>query len=392
MALFLAPILNDQQEDFNGDPLSGGTVEVYLAGTSTPATTYNDKDGLIGHANTWPITLNTLGLNTQGAVWLTGGVAYKFVIKSADPAVVQRTIDNVSGINDTTVAIDQWVVYQATPTYISATSFSVSGDQTGIFQVGRRIKSTNTGGVVYSTIRSSVYTAPNTVVTVTNDSGVLDAGLSAVSYGLISAQNSSILPSGIFSGERVFSASGALVATDIGKNIIIAVTGVTVTLPLASSVPAGAAYHFSSAFRFSIQAAGTDTIDNLTAAVTSIATSGNFTLAATATGWRVSTGYSKNVQAVSGYSYLPNGTLIQWGSSVVNSDGSGQATFAFPLTFPNNVFTTIGCLGDNGDNKTAVLGSLGTTTAIARFVLADSTTGTGRPAFVARINWVAFGN
>lgn len=187
MANFLAPIINSQQEDANGDPLNAGTIEVYLAGTSTPATTYSQQSGT---ANTWPILLNTLGLNSQGAVWLTGGALYKFVIKNA-AGVTQRTIDNVSGINDNTVVADQWVVYQAVPTYVSATSFTVAGDQTQIFQPRRRVKTQNSGGIVYGSITASTYLAPNTTVTVNTDSGVLDAGLSQVSYGLISATDSS---------------------------------------------------------------------------------------------------------------------------------------------------------------------------------------------------------
>lgn len=188
MANFLAPIINDQQEDSSGNPLSGGTIEVYLAGTSTPATTYSTQSGT---ANTWPITLNTLGVNSQGAVWLTGGVAYKFIIKNST-GVVQRTIDNVSGINDTSITPDQWVVYQATPTYVSATSFTVAGDQTQTFQPRRRIRTINTGGTVYSSIVSSTYSAPNTTVVVANDSGSLDSGLSQVSYGILSITSTSL--------------------------------------------------------------------------------------------------------------------------------------------------------------------------------------------------------
>lgn len=189
MAQFLAPIINSQQEDSNGAPLSGGTIEVYLAGTSTPATTYSDKAGAV--PNTWPIVLNTLGVNNQGAVWLTGGASYKYVIKNS-LGVVQRTIDNVSGINDTAVTTDQWIVFQGTPTYVSATSFTLAGDQTQTFQINRRIKTANTGGTITSTITNSVYSSPNTTVTVRNDSGVLDSGLSQVSYGIISVQNSSV--------------------------------------------------------------------------------------------------------------------------------------------------------------------------------------------------------
>ncbi|MGJ7613938.1 MULTISPECIES: hypothetical protein [unclassified Variovorax] len=193
MAQFLAPIINDQQEDSNGSPLSGGTIEVYLAGTSTPATTYNDKDGAAGHQNTWPIVLNTLGVNNQGAVWLTGGQAYKFVIKNS-LGILQRggpQLDNISGINDSSTSVDQWVAFAGTPTFVSATSFTVPGDQTQIFAFGTRVKTVNTSGIVYGTVARSVYTSLTTV-TIVPDGGSLDSGLSSVSVGLITPVNPSL--------------------------------------------------------------------------------------------------------------------------------------------------------------------------------------------------------
>lgn len=208
MAVFLAPIINSQQVDNNGDPLSGGFIEVYLAGTSTPSTTFSDKAGVV--PNTTPIVLNTLGVNNQGEIWLTGGATYKFVIKNST-GIVQRTLDNVSGINDTTVAADQWILFPAPPTFVSATSFTLVGDQTQTFQVGRRIKTLNTGGVVYSTIAGSVFSSPNTTITVRNDSGVLDAGLSQVSYGVLSVGDTS-LPGGLIN-------YGQCRLTKIGANL-----------------------------------------------------------------------------------------------------------------------------------------------------------------------------
>lgn len=192
MAQFLAPVINDQQEDSNGAPLSGGTIEVYLAGTSTPATTYSDKGGTT--PNTWPIVLNTLGVNNQGAVWLTGGVSYKYVIKSSPitGAVVQRTIDNVSGINDASASADQWVVFSGTPTFVSATSFTVTGDQTQTFSFGARVKTVNTAGTVYGTVARSTYSTLTTVVIVPDGGGALDSGLSSVSVGLLTPVNPSL--------------------------------------------------------------------------------------------------------------------------------------------------------------------------------------------------------
>jgi len=188
MANFLAPIINGQQFDANGDPLNSGEIFVYLAGSSTPATTYTTQAG--GTPNTFPIDLNTLGVNEDGEIWLIGGSSYKFVIKDS-AGVTLRTLDNMSGINDTAITSDQWVVFLGTPTYVSATSFTVPGDQTQTFTFGTRIKSTNTGGTIYSTVIRSAFST-STTVTVINDSGSLDSGLSVVSTGVITATNASL--------------------------------------------------------------------------------------------------------------------------------------------------------------------------------------------------------
>lgn len=190
MPYYLSPVGNDQQTDANGNPLVGGKIYTYLAGTSTPAATYTDSTSGTSQAN--PIILNSLGLPAS-PIWMLGGQALKFIFKdSAD--VLIRTVDNITGINDATLLItsSEWVLSGSLPTYISATSFSLVGDQTGLFQVARRMKSTNSGGTIYSTIAASVYAANATTVTVVNDSGVLDAGLSAVSYGLLAAINPSV--------------------------------------------------------------------------------------------------------------------------------------------------------------------------------------------------------
>lgn len=123
---------------------------------------------------------------------------------------------NASGVADAVPLgqvpslLDQWVPLSGTPTFIDATSFRVAGDQTKILQVGRRIKTTNTSGTIYSTVKAAVYSSPNTTLTVANDSGSLDAGLSSVSYGLISALDSS-LPPGRLLAVRKFDTVGTSV-------------------------------------------------------------------------------------------------------------------------------------------------------------------------------------
>lgn len=185
--------------DSAGLPAVGYQLFFYAAGTiGTKQDTYTNSTGLA--ANTNPIVLNALGEPTN-EIWWTAGLSYKVVLAPANdtdpPSSPIWSIDNLQGINDTTTAApDQWVASGLVPTFISTTSFSVLGDQTSAFQVGRRVRTTNSGGTIYSTITASVFGAVTTV-TVVNDSGVLDSGLSAVSYGLLTPLNDS-MPRGIF--------------------------------------------------------------------------------------------------------------------------------------------------------------------------------------------------
>lgn len=188
MPYFLSPIGNDQQVDTNGNPLSGGKINTYLAGTSTPATTYTTNLGTVAQAN--PIVLNSLG-RPASPIWMEGDIALKFVItNSAD--VVQFTVDNVVGLNDPQEAFTEWVASGLTPTYISATSFSVVGNQTAVLQANRRIEYVLNSGTYYGYIFSASFGSGITTVVIVPDATNLDATLSSFKYGFISASNTSI--------------------------------------------------------------------------------------------------------------------------------------------------------------------------------------------------------
>jgi len=76
-----------------GQPLAGGLLYTYSAGTSAPAATYTSSMGNI--ANTNPIVLDAYG-RVPNEIWLTVGLAYKFVLQ--DSSYVQiGTWDNISG-------------------------------------------------------------------------------------------------------------------------------------------------------------------------------------------------------------------------------------------------------------------------------------------------------
>ncbi len=86
----LSPYPKFQAFDANGDPLSGGKLYTYAAGTSTPLATYTDAGGGTPNAN--PVILNSRG---EANVW-TGASAYKFTLLDSTDALIW-TVDNVSG-------------------------------------------------------------------------------------------------------------------------------------------------------------------------------------------------------------------------------------------------------------------------------------------------------
>jgi hypothetical protein len=102
MAVKLSPLAGAGWQFFDnlGIPLAGGLLYTYTAGTTTPQATYTSSAGTIANAN--PIVLDAAG-RTANEVWLTVGVAYKFVLQTP-AAVTIGTYDNVSGINDLTGA------------------------------------------------------------------------------------------------------------------------------------------------------------------------------------------------------------------------------------------------------------------------------------------------
>jgi hypothetical protein len=87
--------------DNNGNPLSGGKLYSYAAGTTTPQATYTTAAGNIAHTN--PIILNSAGRVVTGEIWLTAGQNYKFVLTTSTDVTI-ATWDNITGINGTGIA------------------------------------------------------------------------------------------------------------------------------------------------------------------------------------------------------------------------------------------------------------------------------------------------
>jgi hypothetical protein len=181
-------------------PANGGKLFFYTAGTSTKTTVYKDNAG--GTSWTNPIVLDSGGnLPTGGEVWFLGGTAYKVIFapsNDTDPPVSPYwTKDNLAGVNDIVASgvtlLSEWVT-APTATFVSATSFTFSGDQTapGNADVGRRMKFTVTAGTVYGVISRTSFGGGLTTVTMNMTNGTLDAGLSAQFYSVLSAANAAV--------------------------------------------------------------------------------------------------------------------------------------------------------------------------------------------------------
>lgn len=96
-AVNLSPVFQSWQGfTAGGLPLAGGFINTYIAGTSTPQTTYTTSAGSIANSN--PIQLGPDG-RPPSEIWLVSGVAYKFILTDS-LGLNPLSYDNISGIGD----------------------------------------------------------------------------------------------------------------------------------------------------------------------------------------------------------------------------------------------------------------------------------------------------
>jgi hypothetical protein len=97
MAVFLSPFggVGAQFFDNTGNPLAGGKIYSYEAGTTTPQATYTTYVGNVARTN--PIVLDAAGrVPGSGEIWLLPPL-YKFVLETST-GVLLATLDNIGGI------------------------------------------------------------------------------------------------------------------------------------------------------------------------------------------------------------------------------------------------------------------------------------------------------
>ena len=220
MAVILSPLAGAgwQFFDDNGDPLTGGLLYTYAAGTTTPLTSYTDSTGATANAN--PIVLDSAG-RVSGEVWLTTGSSYKLVLKTS-AGVTIWTNDNIAGVPAS--SITSLRINGATSGYVDLQTVPVAGANTITFPAatGTVLLDPNTaftGTTTFETISATKDISGRTL----NASGSITVG----SYLYGSGTGQFKIPEGT-TAERAGSFTG------IGS-----ITGTTLSL---SSVATGAAY------------------------------------------------------------------------------------------------------------------------------------------------------
>ena len=143
-----------------GNALNGGKLFTYAAGTTTKLATYTDSTGAT--ANTNPVVLNVRG---EANVWLTPGLAYKFVLSpstDSDPPVAPFwTVDNITnpGIsNVATIAALRSMTASPTIVWVQGYASTYDGGE-GFFTLGPA--GTDNGGTIIVTGGGTYYRETN---------------------------------------------------------------------------------------------------------------------------------------------------------------------------------------------------------------------------------------
>ncbi len=201
MTVFLSPLAGAgaQLLDNSGNVLSGGLLYSYAAGTTTPQTTYTDING--GTANSNPIVLDAAG-RLESEVWLTGGVAYKFILQTSAGSLL-GTYDDIYGINDLSAQGVEWADVLNTPTTLAGYGITDA-------------LSTTSAAAIYAPLVSPAFTGTPT----TEDAA---AGTQyALGYRDVP--------------QNLKTANYGLVLSDRGKSVVMNGTSLTLTIPANASV------------------------------------------------------------------------------------------------------------------------------------------------------------
>lgn len=256
MAVILSPLAGAgwQFFDDNGDPLTGGLIYTYAAGTTTPLTTYTDSTGATPNTN--PIVLDSAGRVTA-QVFLTTGSSYKFVLQTS-ASVTIWTKDNIDGIPESSI-----------------TSLRINGSTSGYVDL-QTVPVAGANTITFPAATGTVLLDPNTAFTGTSTFETISA-TKDISGRTLNASGSITVGSYLYgSGTGQFKIPEGTTAQRAGS--FTGIGSITATTLSLSSVSAGTAYVGAT-----ITGTGVTAGTRITAFVTGTGGAGTYTVSASQT-------------------------------------------------------------------------------------------------------------
>ena len=288
----LTPTAKMQFFKANGEPLVGGKLYTYTAGTTTPQTTYTDSSG--GTANTNPVILDSRG---EANIWL-GGATYKFKLADANDVEIW-TVDNISA-----------------PT--SGVSPALSGNVTiDTNSSGPALKITQTGTGYALRVQDS--TDPDSTPLVIDNTGLLGLGTTSPAEALDIDNNGKIQFSASGLARTVISADANDSTIDVkdDRNFVVKTNATTILTINDNTATTTVPIVLPGVPTTSLQAATKSYVDQVTPAGSIMA----FAASSAPTGWLICDG-----SAVSRTTYAALFAVVgtTWGV------GDGSTTFNVP--------------------------------------------------------------
>ncbi len=170
--------------DANGDPVSGGTISFYNAGTSAPRTVYSDLGlstslGAVVYTNSDGVPVASEGSSTAVMVY-TGSTAYKIIFKDGSGTTLfGGAFDNIKGALDTSTFLTTGSTSTLTQPVISKTGnyTVVAADRSKL------IECNTTGGQFTLTLTAAATLGDNWSVKIRN-SGTANQFILAASQNI----------------------------------------------------------------------------------------------------------------------------------------------------------------------------------------------------------------
>ena len=223
----LSPPPKAQFLDADGNPLVGGKVFTYAAGTTSLLATYTTGDGTV--ANTNPVILNARG---EADIWYTTGVSYKVVLTDSADALIW-TVDNIAisgsmatqnanAVNITGGTIGSGVTFNGS---ITGTASNI----TGVVAIANGGTNATTAAAARTNLGAARSGANDDITSLEQDVALVATGtIGTDSIGYRGAP------------QNAQTAAYQLALADNGKHISITTGGVTIPANSAAAFPIGA--------------------------------------------------------------------------------------------------------------------------------------------------------